>query len=359
MPRATPTIREVAAAAEVSVGLVSLAYHHPQRVKAATRARILDAARRLGYRPNVAASLLRSRAAQANQLTRQVNIAFLTAEQDRRTQAGVTLYQEGASARCAELGYGFERIDLALERLGRDPSRTLHARGVAGLVLGPFYQPELLRPFRWEFFAAVKCGGYEGLPPLHQAHTSVFQAVRTACQRLHAAGCRRIGAAFLRHDPPIEDDDRRLGAYTATLTSLGLAPLPVFSAQTLDAQAFGAWYDRHRPDGLIDFALSSAFWLREHGRAMPEELRYITLTHSGNEKAGWSECCGDFDAVGRAAVDWCDQLLRHRTYGLPSEPHIMFLPPRWVARASCPEGAGIDSMPCPLPRRRRVRSLNV
>jgi|GEM_PF-1201630 len=355
MARSIPTIREVAAAAGVSVGLVSLAYHHPQRVKASSRARILEAARRLGYRPNVAASLLRSRAPQANQLTRQVNIVFLTAEQDTRTRTGITLYQDGAATRCAELGYGFERIDLAQASPGRDLGRTLHARGVAGLVLGPVYRPELLRGFRWELFAAVKCGGYEGLPPLHQAHTSVFQAVRLACHRLHAAGCRRIAAALLRHDPPIEDDDRRLGAYTATLASLGLEALPPFLGRRMDPDAFHAWFDRHRPDGLIDFALTTGSWLKRRGLRMPQDLRYVTLTHAGNETAGWSECCGDFEAVGRAAVEWCDQLLRHRSFGLPEEPHLMFLPPRWVARASCPDTAGIASSDSHLPRRSRSK----
>ncbi|WP_188550276.1 LacI family DNA-binding transcriptional regulator [Sediminivirga luteola] len=52
------TIRDVAAEAGVSTGLVSLAFKDPARVSAVRRARILDAADRLGYRPNFVARSL-------------------------------------------------------------------------------------------------------------------------------------------------------------------------------------------------------------------------------------------------------------------------------------------------------------
>lgn len=49
------TIHDVAAAAGVSVATVSRAYTTPASVRSATRARVLDAAQRLGYQPNRAA----------------------------------------------------------------------------------------------------------------------------------------------------------------------------------------------------------------------------------------------------------------------------------------------------------------
>ncbi len=55
-----PTIKDVAAEAGVAPMTVSYSFNHPSRVAEATRARVLDAAARLGYRPDATARALRS-----------------------------------------------------------------------------------------------------------------------------------------------------------------------------------------------------------------------------------------------------------------------------------------------------------
>lgn len=61
-----PTIRELAAAAEVSVSTVSIVLRgeaKQRKISQATQTRVWEAARRLGYQPNVSARRLRSRTA--------------------------------------------------------------------------------------------------------------------------------------------------------------------------------------------------------------------------------------------------------------------------------------------------------
>ncbi len=329
-----PTIRDVAAAAGVSIGLVSLAYHHPHRVRDATLRRIQECARRLGYRPNAAASVLRSRPVHANAWTRATSIAFLTAEQTPATQKGDTLYQSGVKARCEELGYGFERFDAALSPLTAGFSRMLHARGFTGIVLGPSYGHPWRDAIQWNFFSVVRCGGYGDHPPAHRVHTLVFDSVTLAWERLRAAGCRRIGAVFFVHTPIIRDDWMRAGALDAAgRFDAPVAPIPPLLSANLTRSEFARWMREHSPDGLIEFGARCLEWLTPR---MRRRVRIVSLTHGDNEARGVSEVCADFEGVGRAAVNVCDQLIRDRDYGLPEKPVSTYLPPLFIARSSCP-----------------------
>src|SRR5690349_11190455 len=56
-----PGLRDIAAAAGVSIGTVDRALHGKPGISDRTRTRVLDAARKLGYRPNLAARSLSSR----------------------------------------------------------------------------------------------------------------------------------------------------------------------------------------------------------------------------------------------------------------------------------------------------------
>ncbi|HEX8725295.1 MAG TPA: LacI family DNA-binding transcriptional regulator, partial [Gemmatimonadaceae bacterium] len=56
----TPTVREIAAAAGVSVATVSRTLQRPEMVSEQTRARIHEVSRRLGYTPNALARNLRT-----------------------------------------------------------------------------------------------------------------------------------------------------------------------------------------------------------------------------------------------------------------------------------------------------------
>jgi len=59
-PRGAIGIKQIAAQLDVSIGTVDRALHGRPGINAITRARVLDAAARLGYKPNLAARMLRS-----------------------------------------------------------------------------------------------------------------------------------------------------------------------------------------------------------------------------------------------------------------------------------------------------------
>ncbi|WP_372622814.1 LacI family DNA-binding transcriptional regulator [Falsiroseomonas sp.] len=126
-------IQEVAEAAGVSVATVSRALNTPGRVTPALRARVTEAARRLGYLGNGAARALASRRSGAMgalvpTLDNPVFAACIDAFQQR-------LDAHGTSLLVATAGY-----DAAAETRGL---RTLLQRGVDGILLvGAAHEPE-------------------------------------------------------------------------------------------------------------------------------------------------------------------------------------------------------------------------
>lgn len=110
------TVHDVARAAGVSISTVSRALAEPERVAAGTRARVVDAARDLGYRPNRAASGLRA--------GRTGAVGFVVPDLENPYFASVT---KGAQARVRATGYAVLVTDT-----GEDPD--LEADLVRGLA---------------------------------------------------------------------------------------------------------------------------------------------------------------------------------------------------------------------------------
>lgn len=127
-------LRDVAAAAQVSVTTASRALSEPQKVQVDTRARIMAVAARLGYLPNGAARALRSRR------TRLIGTVLPTLDYaiySRQIQSlQDTLGRHGYSLLVTASGYSRQ------EELRQ--ARTLIERGVEGLVLiGGDHHPDL------------------------------------------------------------------------------------------------------------------------------------------------------------------------------------------------------------------------
>ncbi len=128
-------LKDVAAAAKVSVTTASRALSEPQKVQTETLARIKAAAAKLGYMPNGAARALRSRR------TRLIGTVLPTLDYaiySRQIEAlQKTLGKHGYSLLVTSSGYS------RLEEFHQ--ARTLIERGVEGLVLiGGSHHPDLI-----------------------------------------------------------------------------------------------------------------------------------------------------------------------------------------------------------------------
>jgi DNA-binding LacI/PurR family transcriptional regulator len=99
MPTSRPTMQTVATAAGVSPMTVSNAYNRPDQLTAATRERVLEIARQLGYPgPDPAAQSLRRRS------TGAIGVAITTRLTDAFTDPGLVLVLKGIASQLSETG---------------------------------------------------------------------------------------------------------------------------------------------------------------------------------------------------------------------------------------------------------------
>ncbi|WP_447949959.1 LacI family DNA-binding transcriptional regulator [Microbacterium aurum] len=214
-----PTIHDVAAAAGVSKSLVSLAVRGDAGVRAETRARILDAADRLGYRSNPwARSLVRGRSQTIGVLVDDLRSGYHTdvvhGVEDAAEAGGMTVViADGRRDRevlCARL----ERM-LAL---GVDGVVIVSGQADAGTI-GDFARRVPL----------VVVGRPVDLPPgVGQVSNDDRTGMRLAMHHLIALGHRRIAHLSGSQRPAAV---ARRESYLATMRELGLEAATVVAAE--------------------------------------------------------------------------------------------------------------------------------
>jgi LacI family transcriptional regulator len=266
------TIRDVAAEAGVSIGTASKALNGQGKLRAETRERVSEAARRLGFAPNVLAQALLA--------GRSFTVGLITTDSFGRFSIPVMLGAEDA------LGIG--QISVFMCDTREDPERerryveTLAARRVDGLIVtGRRIEP---RP-------PVTAG--PGIPvvyamtqPLGQDGPAVLPddegGGRTAAEHLLAAGRGRIG--HITGPERFLAARRRAAGFGASLAVAGLRPC--------GGVRFGDWSERwgreatagllaEQPDadaifcGNDQIARGAADAVRESGRGVPDDVALV------------------------------------------------------------------------------------
>ena len=119
------SMREVAAIAGVSTQTVSRVAHGVEHVEEATRQAVLDAMKQVGYRPNLAARLLRS--------GRAWTIGVILFDMDR---FGNLMALEGIGAAALPRGYSLTLVPIARDDTGAMPGaiERLLGQGVDGII---------------------------------------------------------------------------------------------------------------------------------------------------------------------------------------------------------------------------------
>ncbi len=194
-----PTIRDVARAADVSVGTVSNVLNNSPLVKEETRHRVLAAIAALDFHPDAAARSI---------ITKRTNTIGLVRTEIRprsdkiESDPFVLDLIEGVTSAAAETGVGLTFWTIpAGSRETALYRRLVGGRGVDGLILfglrdeDPRVPLLLARQFPFVLF-----GRWDGEPPLHWIDVDGAHGVGLAVDHLAELGHRRI--AYLA--PPAE-----------------------------------------------------------------------------------------------------------------------------------------------------------
>ncbi|WP_103130033.1 LacI family DNA-binding transcriptional regulator [Deinococcus aerius] len=265
---------DVSREAGVSQSAVSRAFTPGARISPETRRRVLEAAERLGYRPNAIARSLSTR--------RSGIVALIVGDLHN------PFYPQALSQMAQALEAGGRRALLLTHDAGRDVQETLDAARA--------YQIEAAIVFPTRLNSTppslgdVSRGGIPVLLfnrrlPGHDDLLSVacdnHAGGRLAAQILYGSGARRL--AFIGGDPETSTHQDRLRGFSEWLAGVGLSPVAAPARAFHYDWGFQATLDLHaageRPDAIFGandiVAIGVLDALRLLGRRVPEEVSVI------------------------------------------------------------------------------------
>ncbi|WP_216365597.1 LacI family DNA-binding transcriptional regulator [Sphingobium sp. SA916] len=327
-----PTIRHVAALAEVSLGTVSRVLNNHNSVKPAIRKKVLEAIDQLGFKPDAIAQSMRVGSTRTigcilRDLTIPPLMAFISAAHDTLDAAGFSLLISNTEGR-------EERERTLLSSLSR--------RRIDGIIFGN-YTPIVgeFRDFLLELNVPIVLfdrneASFDAVIVDHRA--GVFQATKSLLELGH----RRI--ALITGDQHLYLARERLQGYQEAFAEMGLSPDPslLSSKSFLASAAYDVATDMlQRPEpptailaGGMDMLSGVLRAVHDRGLRIPEDISVIGAANSDLAELHSPPIAmidWDYAKVGRLAAT----LLLDRINGTAeSEARHVIVPTHYIARPS-------------------------
>lgn len=337
----TVTQRDIAKHLGLSNATVSLALRDSPRIPEERRKQIRDAAEKMGYRPNPAASMLAHQKRTSRTVPIHSSIAWLNlwpCPEDLRKSPLFDGYWQGAHACAHKFGFRLEEFALAGTSL-RSVERILIARGIEGVLVSPeFHRNHMdLDGFDWNRFCAVRTSRFPLEPALHLVTTDQAGNAMLAFDRVLALGYRRVG--FVGFGASAQDRIWQFeNGYLAVQRELPEdRRLSVFRLDVGDPasrEGLRKWMMRERPDALLSIHPELRGLLGELGFHIPEEVGLATLNIADcHIEAGIDQ---DSHQIGRRALLQLLSLMQDHERGVPDYPNETLVKGRWMDGPSLP-----------------------
>jgi LacI family transcriptional regulator len=333
----TSSYERIAREANVSRSTVSRVLRNDSRISEATAARVREAARILGYRPNPLLATLMERIRSGRQLSYQGTIGVITeAEDPTRWYGSASSWRDidrGATKRAQECGYKLEYFSTKpYDAEGRRLSQVLRTRDIHGIYIAPGFSERRLT-LQWESFSAATTGYGLINPALHRVCYNNYHAIQLACRQLRQLGYRRIGLYLEQRNDEVTDHNY-LAGFLLYLESVDpvdqVRPLLVPRYQSA---SFRDWFARFRPDAVISSTRDVLDWIHEENTGSVTECGFVHLDHHArlNDCAGINHNSG---LIGEAVIDLIVAQIHRGETGIPRHAMTTVVEGYWVAGKS-------------------------
>ncbi len=350
------TQSDIARAAGVHNTTVSLALRNSPLIPDATRQRIQDIARALGYCPDPA---LQALVAYRNTRRKPINgetIAYVTNWETQwgwRDLPAHEMHYAAAKRKAAELGYHLDHVWMgeAGMNLHRLDSVLLH-RGIRGVLFAASRTScEDLTDLTWSRLSAVRIGCFPQAPAVNQVAIDPAGVMRLAVQHVLYAGYRRIGLVMPHRWDKLTDQVWSAAFHAEQYRCHLRDKLPILHLQSpVDEQTAGEisahdaandaasllrWYRQYRPEVVLGTTPAVLDHIRRSGFQVPADFAYadLLLPEPRRELAGvWVDC----RKVGELAVEMLAAQLQQNALGRPAVATVTSVGGAWCDGASLP-----------------------
>lgn len=335
-PSEASSASAVARLAGVSAMTVSRVFNQSPRVLPKTRAKVLAAAKKLGYQPDphIARLMEKVRSHRTGGMRSVLAVVRDDLPEDELHGAAYNYVNvEDIRRRAAQSGYAVEEFWLG--RDGLKPARLtgiLQARGIEGIIVSPQSSRHSSAKLDYKRFASATFGYGMTSPQLHRASTNMTDGILKAAALLERRGYRRIGVAVSQW-VDARADHTYSGAvlhYQQGVRLKNRVPLLLFphNALELNRQVFCEWIKTYEPDVVISFHAQVPQWLRELGLRIPDDVGFVVHDWLP-EMTAFAGIDHRRPHVAAAAVDMVARQLHHNELGVPEVPRQVLIPPAW------------------------------
>jgi LacI family transcriptional regulator len=335
-----PTLRDLAAALNISAATVSRALRNHPNTALETRRQVQATARKMGYRGNPALATVMSHVRTLPRVAYRETLGWINAfdHADFFTDSRLgspeychNLYA-GAAERAEQLGYKLDTFWLnepAMRK--RRITDILSARGIRGLVIPPMPEPAGLRSFDWSAFATVALSYTIKRPEFHRVVPDHHHNIQLILRTLRHRGYHRIGLLI-----PPRFDERQANQLRSTFyfyqKNLPLPDrIPVLLCKATHTEEQGAlWLKKNRPDAVI--TLGGFRHLRDldiGDKAYSQNLGVVLIGYATTDR-GFSSLDENPRLIAATAVDHLAGQLNRNERGIPSHSQTVLIKGTWV-----------------------------
>lgn len=318
----------------ISASTVSLALRDSPSISKETRARVVRAAKTIGYRPDPEISKLMSHLRVGWKPGFKSAIHAYTTRSESEFSEYHTDMVKGATQRAEELGYSFalKRFDAATVNT-RALQRTLISQGIEGILLFPMITPvDCDRLLDWSHFSVVSATYGVRSPEFHRVVPHQFSNLRLACAELATLGYKRIGLIQRRSFSVMVNH-----SFVAALTTQNFLgptePVAPFLYSEDIVEGVKDWFVQERPDALV---VESEPAYRLVAKALGLNARSpIGVALSNRERASTFPGIDEHGlAVGRTAIDVLAFKIQTGDKGIPTDPVVTMIKGKWMPAKS-------------------------
>jgi len=329
-PKSQPVLlSDVALKAGVSVGAASMALREQRNIARKTRDHVRAIAEEMGYRPNLAASMLARQRPEVS--LSGVPIALVGMSEKNQNNLPAQIFVQHFITHAVQRGFLVDEPDPTTSTSLTKLLQIFYHRGIRGIILSRCTDISDLTEKDVEPFSIIYHGGPIGESRFHQVRTEVFESTRFLWETMWSRGYRRIGAALFRHHLDIQDDFAREAAVVNCQSHYSADRIPIFTGARKD---LASWARELKLDAILAFHGSQHYSLLEEGIRIPEDIGFAALHTSFDGKiTGLYE---DFNELGRVTVSQLDSMIRHNETGFPLRPHAVSVSPVFREGISLP-----------------------